>query len=82
MVVDASVMSKWFFVGEVSNRAKDLLERLQRQEIVIAIPTLAIYEFATLIQESGVSVARFRSSIQEIYTLISNSDLLLVIPSP
>ncbi|MBI2086207.1 type II toxin-antitoxin system VapC family toxin [Candidatus Daviesbacteria bacterium] len=53
-ILDASVVIKWFFLEEGSNRADLYLEKLRKREVVIIVPELLFYEVGNTLRSKKV----------------------------
>lgn len=77
MILDASVIAKWFLEEEGTERALKIRESYFQDEFDISVPDLLIYEIANTLKYSNFSSLEIDRAISTIYSM----DLFLVDPS-
>ena len=77
MILDASVVAKWFLEEEGTEKALEIREKYFRDEFDISLPDLLIYEIANTLKYSNFSSPEIDRAISTIYSM----DLFLVDPS-
>ena len=77
MILDASVVAKWFLDEEGTEKALEIREKYFQDEFDISVPDLLIYEIANTLKYSNFSSSEIDRAISTIYSM----DLFLVDPS-
>ncbi len=77
MILDASVIAKWFLEEEGTEKALEIREKYIQDEFDISVPDLLIYELANTLKYSKFSSAEIDRAISTIYSM----DLFIVDPS-
>ena len=77
MILDASVIAKWFLDEEGTEKALEIREKYFQDEFDISVPDLLIYEIANTLKYSNFSSPEIDRAITSIYSM----DLFIVDPS-
>lgn len=77
MILDASVVAKWFLEEKGTETALSIREKYFQDEFDINVPDLVIYEIANTLRYSNFSSREIDKAISTIYSM----DLFLVDPS-
>ena len=63
MILDASVVAKWFLVEEGTDKALRIREKYVNGEVDIAIPELLLYEVGNVLKYKGFSEDDVKSAL-------------------
>ena len=77
MIVDTSVIAKWFLEEKDTEKALKLREEYVRGNVDIEIPDLLIYELANVLRYKQFSVEEIKDAIKSIYSM----DFLIITPT-
>jgi len=78
MILDTSVIAKWFLEEEDTEKALKIRDRYVRGEINIEIPDLLLYELANVLMYKGYTGEEIKKAIKSIYDM----GFLIISPSP
>ena len=78
MIIDASVIAKWFLDEKGTNVALKIREDYLNGKIDIEIPDLLIYEIANVLRYKNFTAEEIKDAISSIFSM----DFLIVTPTP
>lgn len=77
MILDASVVTKWFVEEKDTDKALEIREKYFQDEFDITVPDLVIYEVANALRYSNFNSEEINKAISTIYSM----NLFIVDPS-